>query len=76
MSTGPEILLTQLQLHQLAAVLLAWLEQAATQELSYTDCLAGLLEEELVELGLPPRRPPDRPEAFRGREGTAAGLSG
>ena len=48
MSSGLEPLLAQLQLHQAAAVLPAWLEQAATQELSYTDFLAGLLEEELV----------------------------
>ncbi len=48
MSAGLETLLAQLQLHQAAAILPAWLEQAAEQELSYHDFLAGLLEEELV----------------------------
>lgn len=39
-------LLAQLHLTQAASVLPAWLERAAQQELSYTDFLQGLLEEE------------------------------
>jgi DNA replication protein DnaC len=41
-------LLAQLHLTQTAAVLPAWLERAAEQELSYTDFLHGLLEEECI----------------------------
>src|SRR5664280_917790 len=41
-------LLAQLHLTQTAAVLPAWLERAATQELSYADFLQGLLEEECI----------------------------
>jgi DNA replication protein DnaC len=41
---GP--LLGHLGLHQAAAVLPAWLDRAASQELSYADFLHGLLEEE------------------------------
>jgi DNA replication protein DnaC len=41
-------LLAQLHLAQAAAVLPAWLERAAEQELSYTDFLQGLLEEECI----------------------------
>jgi DNA replication protein DnaC len=48
MSTGVAPLLTHLQLGQAAAVLPAWLERAAQQELSYADFLQGLLEEELA----------------------------
>jgi DNA replication protein DnaC len=48
MSGGLDTLLTQLQLQQVAAVLPAWLERAAEQELSCHDFLQGLLEEELV----------------------------
>ena len=48
MSGGLDTLLTHLQLHQAAAVLPAWLDRAAEQELSYRDFLAGLLEAELV----------------------------
>jgi DNA replication protein DnaC len=46
--TAAAALLTQLQLHQAAAVLPTHLEHAAQQELSYADFLAGLLEEEVV----------------------------
>lgn len=48
MSTSVAPLLTQLQLAQAAAVLPAWLERAAQQELSYADFLQGRLEEELA----------------------------
>ena len=48
MSAGLDILLTHLQLSQAAAILPAWLERAAQQELSYADFLQGLLEEELT----------------------------
>ena len=48
MTSGVDTLLLQLQLHQAAAVLPAWLERAAQQELSYADFLQGLLEEELA----------------------------
>jgi DNA replication protein DnaC len=41
-------LLAQLHLTQAACVLPAWLERAAQQELSYTDFLQGLLEEECI----------------------------
>lgn len=45
-SSAPGPLLDQLGLHQAAAVLPAWLDRAASQELSYGDFLHGLLEEE------------------------------
>jgi len=41
-------LLAQLHLTQAAGVLPAWLERAAQQDLSYTDFLVGLLEEECI----------------------------
>jgi DNA replication protein DnaC len=44
--TGLDTLLTQVRLDGAAAVLPAWLERAAAQELSYADFLQGLLEEE------------------------------
>ncbi len=47
-SPGLDTLLTQVHLSGAAAVLPAWLERAATQELSYADFLQGLLEEELA----------------------------
>jgi len=46
--TGLDTLLAQVRLDGAAAVLPAWLERAATQELSYADFLQGLLEEELA----------------------------
>src|SRR5215207_1055558 len=46
--TAPDVLLTALHLHQAAAVLPAWLDRAAQEELGYADFLGGLLEEELV----------------------------
>ncbi len=48
MSAGVDTLLAHLHLTQAAAVLSAWLNRAAQQELSYTDFLQGLLEEELA----------------------------
>src|SRR5438094_10015930 len=48
MSAAPDTLLAQLHLHQAAAVLPAWLDRAAQEELGYADFLRGLLEEELV----------------------------
>ena len=48
MSAAPAALLEQLRLHQAAALLPAWLERAAQQELSLADFLSGLLEEELA----------------------------
>lgn len=48
MTAHLEPLLAQLHLDQAAAVLPAWLERAAQEELSYADFLAGLLEEELA----------------------------
>jgi DNA replication protein DnaC len=47
-SAGLDLLLTQVQLNGAAAVLPAWLERAAAQELSYAEFLQGLLEEELA----------------------------
>src|SRR6266436_7240160 len=47
-SAALEPLLEQLGLRQAAAVLPDWLDRAASQELSYTDFLHGLLEEESV----------------------------
>ncbi len=47
-STGLDTLLTQVHLTGAAAVLPAWLERAAAQELSYADFLHGLLEEEVA----------------------------
>jgi DNA replication protein DnaC len=44
--SAPSSLLAQLGLHQAAAALPGWLERAAAQELSYSDFLHGLLEEE------------------------------
>src|SRR5882724_11546282 len=41
-------LLAQVQLAAAAAVLPAWLDRAAAEQLSYADFLAGLLEEELA----------------------------
>jgi DNA replication protein DnaC len=46
--TAPDTLLTALHLHQAAAVLPAWLDRAAQEELGYADFLGGLLEEELA----------------------------
>jgi DNA replication protein DnaC len=46
--TAPDAVLTALHLHQAAAVLPAWLDRAAQEELGYADFLGGLLEEELV----------------------------
>lgn len=43
-----DALLTALHLHQAAAVLPAWLDRAAQEELGYADFLGGLLEEELT----------------------------
>jgi len=41
-------LLEQLRLHHAATVLPTWLERAAQEELSYTDFLQGVLEEEVT----------------------------
>jgi DNA replication protein DnaC len=46
--TAPDTLLTALHLHQAAAVLPAWLDRAAHEELGYADFLGGLLEEEMA----------------------------
>jgi DNA replication protein DnaC len=46
--TAPDVLLTALHLHQAAAVLPAWLDRAAQEELGYADFLGGVLEEELA----------------------------
>jgi DNA replication protein DnaC len=46
--TAPDALLIALHLHQAAAVLPAWLDRAAQEELGYADFLGGLLEDELV----------------------------
>jgi DNA replication protein DnaC len=46
--TAPDVLLTTLHLHQAAAVLPAWLDRAAQEELGYADFLGGLLEEEVA----------------------------
>jgi DNA replication protein DnaC len=46
--TAPEALLTALHLHQAAAVLPAWLDRAAQEELGYADFLGGLLDEEMA----------------------------
>jgi len=46
--TAPDSLLAAVHLHQAAAVLPAWLDRAAQEELGYADFLAGLLEEELA----------------------------
>jgi len=46
--SAPDALLTALHLHQAAAVLPAWLDRAAQQELGYADFLGGLLEEEVA----------------------------
>ncbi len=48
MSATPDTLLTHLHLHEAAAVLPAWLDRAAQEELGYADFLRGLLEEEVV----------------------------
>jgi len=45
--TAPDVVLTALHLHQAAAVLPAWLDRAAQEDLGYADFLGGLLEEEL-----------------------------
>jgi DNA replication protein DnaC len=47
MSADLAALLTEAQLPAAAAVLPAWLDRAASEELSYADFLHGLLEEEL-----------------------------
>ena len=46
MTAAPDTLLAQLHLHQAAALLPAWLDRAAHEELGYADFLGGLLEEE------------------------------
>jgi DNA replication protein DnaC len=46
--TAPDTLLTALHRHQAAAVLPAWLDRAAQEELGYADFLGGLLEEEVA----------------------------
>ena len=48
MTATPDALLTALHLHQAAAVLPAWLDRAAQEELGYADFLGGLLEDELA----------------------------
>jgi len=48
MSATPDTLLTHLHLHEAAAVLPAWLDRAAQEELGYAEFLRGLLEEEVV----------------------------
>jgi DNA replication protein DnaC len=48
MTATPDALLTALHLHQAAAVLPAWLDRAAQEELGYADFLGGLLEEEVA----------------------------
>jgi DNA replication protein DnaC len=48
MTATPDALLTALHLHQAAAVLPAWLDRAAQDELGYADFLGGLLEDELA----------------------------
>jgi DNA replication protein DnaC len=48
MTATPDALLTAVHLHQAAAVLPAWLDRAAQEELGYADFLAGLLEEEVA----------------------------
>jgi len=45
---APGPLLEHLGLHQAAAVLPSWLDRAAVQEVSYSEFLHGLLEEEAV----------------------------
>jgi|SRR5579884_1892751 len=47
MNTDPVLLLSQVPLPAAAAALPAWLDRAAHEELSYTDFLTGLLEEEI-----------------------------
>ena len=46
MTAQPDALLTALHLHQAAVVLPDWLERAAQEDLSYSDFLHGVLEEE------------------------------
>jgi DNA replication protein DnaC len=48
MTATPDALLTAVHLHQAAAVLPAWLDRAAQEELGYADFLGGLLEEEVA----------------------------
>src|SRR5215208_6945342 len=48
MTATPDALLTALHLHQAAAVLPAWLDRAAQEELGYADFLGGLLDEEMA----------------------------
>lgn len=48
MTAQPDALLTALHLHQAAVVLPDWLERAAQEDLSYSDFLHGVLEEELT----------------------------
>jgi DNA replication protein DnaC len=43
-----DLVLTELGLRHAAAILPAWIERAAHQEVSYTDFLLGILEEELT----------------------------
>jgi DNA replication protein DnaC len=49
MLTELATLLTQLGLQHAAAVLPAWLERAAQDEVSYTEFLVGLLREEVAQ---------------------------
>lgn len=46
MTTAAGMLLEELGLHQAAAILPAWLERASREEVSYSDFLQGVLEEE------------------------------
>jgi hypothetical protein len=48
MSVQPSILLDPLGLPHAAAAVDGWLDRAAQEGLSCADCLAGVLEEELV----------------------------
>ena len=48
MSVHPSILLDHLGLPHAAAAVDGWLDRAAKEELSYADCLEGVLEEEVV----------------------------
>ncbi len=61
MSAAVAALLEEVQLSGAAAVLPAWLERAAQQEVSYADFLHGLLEEEVsVRRSAATRAPPAR----------------
>jgi DNA replication protein DnaC len=48
MTATADALLTALHLHQAAAVLPAWLDRAAQEDLGYADFLGGLLDEEVA----------------------------